>query len=185
MKKILIILIVLALFSGGTFLYITRPVSAPSGEAPLTTVTPPADVTEAETQVFAINSEKSEAKFEIDEVLNGNPFHVVGTTKDVTGRITVDSKNPGSSSVSTISINARTLKTDSERRDGAIARLILKSEENEFITFTATSVSGLPEKPVLGQEYPFQVIGVLIIAGTAKETTFDVQATMVSETSIQ
>lgn len=112
------------------------------------------------------------------------PFHVVGTTKDVLGNIYVTPENLASTSVGTISINARTLKTDSEMRNGAIGRRILHSEENEFITFTSKSSTGLPEKPEVGKEYTFQTTGVLTVSGVSKDVTFTVTAKAASEREI-
>lgn len=163
----------------------TRPVSAPSGASPVVSApVVPQKAPEGST-VFTIDATQSEAKFEIDEVLNNKPFRVIGTTKDVSGQINVNVADLSASSVGTISINARTLKTDSERRDGAIGRMILKSEANEFITFTPKSFSGLPTTPALGTEYTFDVTGTLTVAGTSKDVTFSVKAKASSENEIQ
>lgn len=87
--------------------------------------------------------------------------------------------------VSPIQINARTLKTDSDMRNGAIGRMILKSEANEFITFTPTTVSALPDKFEIGVQYTFETIGQLTIAGMTKEAVFNVKARAVSDNEIQ
>ncbi len=185
MKNFLLFLLALAIIALGAFLYMIRPVSAPSGNIPPPDTTTTVQPVPTGSQIYVINSSKSEAKFEIDEVLNNSPFHVVGTTHDVSGQITVNLADPKLSSISTITINGRTLKTDSQMRDGMIGRMILKSEANEFITFKTTNVSGLPEKPEIGKEYSFNVTGTLTVAGTSKETTFTVTAKAISETEIQ
>lgn len=182
MKNFLLFLLVLAIIALGAFLYMVRPVSAPSGDTAVKTGVIP-EVTIGES-TFVIVPAKSEAKFEINEVLMNSPFHVVGTTTDVAGQITINQADPKLSNISTIKINARTLKTDSEMRNGAIGRMILKSQANEFITFAPTNVSGLPEKPEIGKEYNFDVRGTLTVAGTGKEVTFTVTAKAVSETEI-
>lgn len=87
--------------------------------------------------------------------------------------------------VSPIQINARTLKTDSDMRNGAIGRMILKSEANEFITFTPTTVSALPDKFEIGVQYTFETTGQLTIAGMTKEAVFNVKARAVSDNEIQ
>ena len=183
MKKIVIIIVLLSVLGGGVFLYMTRPVSAPSATPLAPSVS--SEVAAPGMETFVIVPEKSEAKFEIDEVLMNTPFHVVGTTRDVSGQITVNKTDPKSSNVGVIKINARTLKTDSQMRNGAIGRMILKSEANEFITFTPTSVSALPEKFQIGVQYTFQTTGQLSIAGTTKEITFSVKARAVSDKEIQ
>lgn len=183
MKKILLFLLVLCIAGLGVALYMIRPVSAPSTTQVPVAVVPEKPVVGA-SQMFVINPEKSEAKFEINEVLTGKPFHVVGTTKDVTGQMNISPSNLEASTVGTIKINARTLKTDSEMRNGAIGRRILHSEENEFITFTPNGSTGLPEKPEVGQEYTFQTTGTLTVSGVSKDVTFAVTAKAVSETEV-
>lgn len=186
MKKLLFILMVFAGILAGAFLYITRPVSAPSVSSELDTQTLPSDKADAaNVQTFIFDTARSEAKFEINEVLNDEPFRVVGTTGDVSGEINLNSSNPDLTDTSIIRINARTLKTDSTRRDGMIGRLILKSEANEFITFAPQSFSGLPENPQLGQEYTFTTLGTLTIAGASRDVTFTVKAKANSESEIQ
>lgn len=186
MKKLLFVLIVLAGLLAGAFLYITRPVSAPSvpTETDETTVSTQ-ESDSADIQTFTLDPARSEAKFEINEVLNNEPFRVVGTTKNVAGEINLNPANPNLTDTSIIRINARTLKTDSERRDGMIGRVILKSEANEFITFAPQSFSGLPTNPEVGQEYSFTTLGTLTIAGTSRDVTFTVKAKANSESEIQ
>lgn len=185
MKKLLLVLIILAGLLGGAFLYMTRPVSAPSATPVATEKTDVVERGSDVAQLFIIDESRSEAKFEINEVLNNEPFRVVGMTKDVTGEINVNPANPNLTDTSVIRINARTLKTDSTRRDGMIGRLILKSEANEFITFAPQSFSGLPTNPQVGQEYSFTTLGTLSIAGTSKDVTFTVKAKANSESEIQ
>jgi len=186
MKKTLIVLVLIAALLGGAFLYMTRPVSAPSTTTENDTQTVPSEQpASADIQTYTLDSSRSEAKFEINEVLNNEPFRVVGTTNDVTGEINLNPSNPDLTDTSVIRINARTLKTDSTRRDGMIGRLILKSEANEFITFAPQSFSGLPENPQVGQEYSFTTLGTLSIAGTSRDVTFTVRAKANSESEIQ
>ncbi len=181
MKKLILIILILIAVFGGIFLYMTSPVLPPSGNIAVNNA--PQQPT-SYSQVFVINPARSEARFEINEVLRGEPFRVVGLTSAVAGEITINPLDPKTSSISTISINARTLKTDSQMRNGAIGRMILKSEEHEFITFTPANTTGFPEKPEIGVEYSFQVTGTLTIVGVPKEATFSVKAKAVSENEI-
>lgn len=164
MKKTTIIILAIILIGVvGSYLYITRPAPAPT-----------VDITEsnlssAETKelvnikdnvgnntatiqkeavnktTFSIVSAQSKATFSLNELLRGSPKLVVGETNTLKGEIGV-TFSPANISLGDISINARTLKTDSEKRDGAISRLILHSDkpENEFITFSNAVVTGLP-----------------------------------------
>ena len=82
-----------------------------------------------------------------------------------------------------IKINARTFKTDNNRRDSAIARFILKTEnpENEIIIFKTTEISGMPKEIKMGEEFIFKIKGELKISGVAREIVFDAKTKLVSE----
>lgn len=77
---------------------------------------------------YEIVAGESEARFVIDEVLNGSPFTVVGTTDQVAGQIAVDPSSADTARVGTILINARTLATDSGQRDRAIQNRVLQTD---------------------------------------------------------
>ncbi len=120
------------------------------------------------------------------EDLRGEPVTVVGTTADVTGEVTVDRAKLSQASIGTIRINARTFVTDSEQRNNAIRRLILKTEDdkNEFITFTATSIDGLPTSAEVGKQFPFSATGDLTVSGQTRKITFEGKAMFVSDDEI-
>jgi polyisoprenoid-binding protein YceI len=100
--------------------------------------------------VFEIVPAESQASFQIDELLRGALFTVVGTTDQVAGQVAVDPSDPASAQLGTIQINARTLATDDERRDRAIANRILLTDAHEYITFTPTAITGLPATATVG-----------------------------------
>lgn len=158
----------------GIFMYVSRPLAAPSTNSAAPGTASGVAATAGE-MVFTIDAVRSEAKYEIDETLGGNPVHVVGTTKDVSGQIVVNTAYPMASKVGPISVNARTFKTDSDRRDNTVGRAILKSEEsaNEFITFSLVKWFELPDKIEEGKEFPFSVIGNVTIAGKTQEVAFN------------
>lgn len=161
--------------AGGAFLYISRPLAAPTV---VSTPTTPV-VTQVGEQVFVIDSTKSTATYEIDETLSGTDVHVVGVSPDIRGQIVLNAANPMASQVGPITINARTFKTDSERRDNTVGRAILMSEDpaNEFITFTVAKWFEVPEKIVDGEEFFFSVVGNVTIAGKTQEVAFNGKAT--------
>lgn len=192
MKKTIIITLAIILIGAvGTYLYITRPAPAP------TLTTNEADINNFETkelvnstdslksdastvqkelinnQVFNIVSSQSKASFSLNELLRGSPKLVVGVTNTLKGEISV-TFSPANVSLGDISINARSLKTDSEKRDGAISRLILHSDkpENEFITFSSAVVTGLPSKIKKDQKFNFTATGDIKINGITKKVSF-------------
>jgi polyisoprenoid-binding protein YceI len=127
------------------------------------------------TIVFEIDQTRSTARFEIDEVLNGNPTHVVGTTDQVVGQVRVDMEDLSNVEFSEIIINARTLETSSERRNRAIRGPVILdsgSDEHELITFDVTSVEGLDGPAAVGQTFDFTITGDLTIKGNTQTATF-------------
>lgn len=135
--------------------------------------------------VLQIVQEESEARFKIDEVLNGEPKNVVGVTNQVAGEIQVDPNDPTQSRIGIIQVNARTLSTDSGMRNRTIANRILNSDQYEFITFTPGTITGLPSSGAVGQSYTFQVAGSLTIRDVSKDVTFDITLTPTSETRLE
>jgi polyisoprenoid-binding protein YceI len=143
-------------------------------------------VTFAGAQTTYTLSEGSEARFYINEVLLGNDKTVEGITPDVTGDIQFDLGSPATATVGTITINARTLTTDDNRRNGQIQNRILQSAEDQYqyITFEPTSISGLPETVAVGDTFNVEMTGNLTIRGMTLEKTFDVAVTVASEAQL-
>jgi polyisoprenoid-binding protein YceI len=136
---------------------------------------------------LVILPEESEARFIIDEILNGADKQVVGVTNAVEGSITADQADPGSVSVSPIKVDLSNLTTDNSFRNRAIKDLILQTGDpvNQFATFEPTGYSGLPETITIGEPFSFQITGDLTIHGVTNQETFDVTATPVSETRLE
>ena len=170
-----------------------EPIITPEPEATVTTeptattVPEPTEVPVAATGpiVFEIVQDESEARFIIDEVLRGSPKTVVGVTNQVAGQIAVDPADPASAQVGQISINARTLATDSDMRNRAVKNRILQTDAYEFVTFQPTQLTGLPESAAAGEPLSFQITGDLTIRDTTKQVIFDVTLTPVDETRLE
>lgn len=137
------------------------------------------------TTIFVIQPDASEARFTLDELLRGQPTTVVGVTNQVAGEIAVDPENPTASQVGIIQVNARTLATDNNMRNRAIGNSILQTGTYEFITFTPTAVSGLPDKVAVGEPFSFQVAGDLTIRDITKAQMFQVTVTPVSQVRLE
>ena len=174
----LVVVVLVGGISTAAFFYLTREIAAPSTDVQDT-------VEQLETSgdeiVFRISQDESQVEYNIYELLNGADKTVVGTTAEVAGDILVNLSDPSQSELGEISINARTFATDEDRRDNAVARFILQSETNEFITFQPTSVTGLPDAVSEGNTLELQVAGDLTIAGVTEEVIFDVTATLESD----
>ncbi len=170
MKKILYVIAALIVIIGAFFLYVTRPVTLPEVNVTDNTGTGATATSSAQTWTLS----KGSAKFETDETLRGNPFHVVGETSSIGGDISFDAATGALSGL--IRVDGSTIKTDSTQRDGAIARLILHTTDADkrFITFAPKSVANVPPDPTLDTDYTFNLTGTLTANGVSKDVTWTV-----------
>lgn len=177
MSKTLGIVLAVIVIAIAGYVYVTRPVSGPSQDINDVSAKLPAG--SATSSVYRISQDQSVVRFTIGELLNGKPKLVVGTTTQIAGDISIQGNDI---SLGTLTLNAKTLVTDSANRNGAIVRLILKSDkpENEFVTFKPTSDDfiGTLEN---GKSIAFEVFGDLTISGVTKPATFEVTATVTDE----
>lgn len=135
---------------------------------------------------FVIDQAASEARFLINESLIGIPTEVKGVTSLISGTLAIDVADPTKTTMGTITIDARDLRTDRDLRNRAIRRFILESNKDEYryITFTPTAITGLPAKAAAGETFSFQVTGDLKIKDVSKPVTFDVEIKADSATEI-
>ena len=144
-----------------------------------------AQVTAPAFTIFEIVQTESEARFKIDEVLQGAPKTVIGDTDQVAGEIAIDISDPPSTQVGTILVNARTLVTDNEFRNRAIKNRILQTDTYEFVTFAPTEVLELPDSATVGESFSFQIVGDLTVRDVTREVVFTVTVTPISETRLE
>lgn len=167
--------------------------TAPAATAPAATAAPAATeapaatdapATSAGPRVFVIDQAASEVRFIIFEELRGQPVDVVGASNQVAGEIAVDLADLSTAQVGVIQINARTLVTDSDRRNQAIRNQILNTDAYELITFTPTAITGLSGAGAAGQGYTFQLSGDLTIRDQTQPVTFEVTVQAASEAQL-
>jgi polyisoprenoid-binding protein YceI len=160
--------------------------SGPIAAVPLQVEAAPDDASTASVPtVFQIDPSRSEARFVVDEVLRGEPKTVIGKTNQVAGQVAADLTQPSAAQVGTILINARTLATDDDQRNGAIRRWILSTDEHEYIRFTPTAIVGAPASASLGQPASLQIVGQLTIRDVTRPATFDATVTPVSASELR
>ena len=164
----------------------TAVTTAPTSAATTFTSQPDPDE-EATAAVYRIEKAESSVRFEIDEILNGSPKRVVGTTTEVAGEILIDFGNPTASRLGAIVINVRTLQTDSSFRDRAMRGPILGSarDENEFATFEPTEISGLPDQVTVGDRVSLTVAGDFTLSGVTLPVHFAVEVGVPSTERIE
>ncbi|HHW86417.1 MAG TPA: YceI family protein [Chloroflexi bacterium] len=136
---------------------------------------------------FRFTNGGAEARFLIDEVLMGQNKTVVGATTQVEGELAVDPGNPSAVQVGVIRIDASDFTTDDSRRTNRVRNDILKSSQEayRYITFTPTSITGLPATATPGDSFTFQVTGDLKILDTTLPVTFDMSVTVVDDATLQ
>ncbi len=129
----------------------------------------------------------TEARFLINEVLLGQDKTVVGITSLVEGELTVDPGDLASVQVGEVRIDARGFTTDDDRRTNRLRNDILRSAQDayRYITFTPTSIEGLPASAAPGDSFNFLVTGDLKILDTIRSVAFAMNATAVDPVTVQ
>lgn len=130
--------------------------------------------------IFELAPGMSSIRFEIDEVLRGQPVTVLGLTRLVSGQIALDPTDLSTAQVGTIQANALSFYTDDAFRDEALHTFIIDSQTYPLITFTPTEIVGLPEQIVVGETAVFTLTGDLTIRDITRTVTFDCSAELVS-----
>lgn len=132
--------------------------------------------------LYRIIPEESQVRFEIDEILRGQPVHVMGTTDQVAGDFIVNFADLSASQLGTVRINVRTLRTPEQRRDQAIRSRILESanDKYEFTVFEPVRLIGLPSAVQMGKSEAFQIVGNLTIREITNEVTFNAELRLIA-----
>ncbi|MYH55538.1 MAG: YceI family protein [Acidimicrobiia bacterium] len=159
----------------------------PTEPTTVASTSPPSSSGGTEATIYRIDQSESSVRFEIDEILNGAPFRVVGTTSEVAGEMLIDFENPSRSRLGTVVINVRTLSTDSSFRDRAMRGPILGSarDEYEFAQFEPTDIEGLPDQVNPGEEIPLTITGNFTLSGVSNTLTFNAKVKVVSDDRVE
>lgn len=208
LKRISIITVLIVLLITSVAAYILRPTVAPSGEivaVPIkisTELPQEIEIATSTTQtlispestdvedklsdpiIFSIQQTSSQASFTLDEVLRGVDTTVIGVTNQVAAQILLNFNEPASSQIGIVTINARTLRTNSENRNRALRNEILDVDEYEFISFEPVALIGLPETIEIGKSYEIEIIGNLTIRHIINEVSFIATINIESNTQI-
>lgn len=106
----------------------------------------------------------------------------IGTTHSVQGSFKI---RTGASPIFTslnITVDLRTLQSDSQRRDNFIQQNTLQTDSYPNATFVSVSTQGLPTSNSDGQTVHFQLTGNLTMHGQTNKEVFDVQGKVVGNT---
>jgi polyisoprenoid-binding protein YceI len=136
------------------------------------------------TRTFTIVPEQTEASYEVQEkFLNRElPNMALGKTNAVSGDLQVSLDGKPTGKITKITVDLRTLTSDSDRRDSRIRTQWLESEKYPFAEFTSTDVQGTPETYIEGQEVNFKLTGDMKIREVTKPVTFDVKGKLEGDT---
>lgn len=129
--------------------------------------------------VFALG-EGTVARYKVEEVLANTGFKVAtGETTDVAGSIVFDADGGVIADASRIAVQAATLRTDSNRRDGYVRNRTLLTDTYPEVVFQPTAVDGLAWPPTVGSPVAFTITGNLTIKDRTEAVVWDAQAVFV------
>ncbi len=112
-----------------------------------------------------------------EELMSVGATTAVGETRAVSGQLIFDSEgNP--LPCSEINVDLRTLKSDSDRRDGYLYNNTLESEKYPLATFVLSEVEGLEGPLVEGEEMTFTLVGNFTVHGVTKLVRWETTATL-------
>ena len=152
------------------------PTEAPTTEA---TEEPTAEPV-AEARTFQIVPEETEASYDVQEQFleQDLPIRAIGLTNVVEGEFQFTTGDELSGEVSRITVDLRTLTSDSERRDQAIRGRWLESDTYPFAEFVSTEVQNMPESYTEGEEVTFTLVGDMTIREITQPVTFEVRGVL-------
>ena len=103
-----------------------------------------------------------------------SPIFVTGMTAAITGNLNLDRTTwqPAADPPSVITVDLRTLKTDSSRRDNAIRGRFLESDKYPLATFVLKQVAGVPQSYQEGTEVTVVLEGELTVREITKPVSW-------------
>jgi polyisoprenoid-binding protein YceI len=127
---------------------------------------------------FTIVSTQTTASYSVYEnlIFENKPNNdAIGTTHSVTGSFSIrEGASPLAGNMK-ITVDLRTLQSDSQRRDNYIQQNTLQTDIYPYATFVSVSTSGLPANYTDGQTVHFQLTGNLTMHGVTNKEVFNVQ----------
>ncbi len=118
-----------------------------------------------------------------DLIIQNKPNNdAVGTTHSVQGSFKIKTGSSPLVAAMNITVDLRTLQTDSQMRDNYVRRNTLQTDTYPYATFVSVSTQGLPSTYSDGQTVHFQLTGNMTMHGKTNKETFDVQGKVVGNT---
>jgi polyisoprenoid-binding protein YceI len=176
LKRIVIIVAVLAVIGGAGLFILDRTIFAPVAANTDALAAPSLSSSDPSTQVYRIDASQSEVRYEVNETfLQGNRLNTaIGRTKGIAGDIAVNMAQPSKSQIGPIVINVSQFTSDEDRRDNFIRRTGLESSKYPTATFVMKSIDGLPAQVKADDQVSFTMTGDLTVKQTTKPVTWNV-----------
>lgn len=173
-----IAIIVLALASVGPVVYkaLTDPGIKTGGLNASNAIAASTDINGSWKVIPGSGANTSSVGFTFFEVLPGEPRSTSGSTRNVSGNITI---NDAKLSSGEITVDMTTIHTDVEKRDINVRQNLLHTDDYPEAIFTVTDISDLSNIPDDGTTGKARVIGKLNLHGTSRRIygEFDVLRT--------
>ena len=136
-------------------------------------------------RTFQIVSAQTTASYSVYEnlIFQNKPNNdAIGTTHSVQGSFKIRTGASPLVASMNVTVDLRTLQTDSSRRDNYIQQNTLQTDTYPNATFVSVSTQGLPANYSDGQAIHFQLTGNLTLHGQTNKEVFDVQGKVVGNT---
>src|SRR5436305_3958377 len=136
-------------------------------------------------QTFQIVPAQTTASYSVNEnlIIQNKPNNdAVGTTHSVQGSFKIKTGASPLVAAMNMTVDLRTLQSDSERRDHYIQQNTLETDTYPYATFVSVSTQGLPVSYSNGQTVHFQLTGNMTMHGKTNKEGFDVQGKVVGKT---
>jgi polyisoprenoid-binding protein YceI len=126
------------------------------------------------------------ASYRVQEQLAGINFpnEAVGTTTSVTGTIVLAPDGSINMAQSKLTIDARTLKSDQDMRDGYIQKRTLETDNFPTIEFVPKSIQGLPSPLPMNGQAGVTLVGDMTVHGTTSPVTWTGIVTFAKDGSV-
>ena len=134
---------------------------------------------QAGTARYVVAPTGNEARYRVQEKIVGVDipnYEAIGKTQAVTGAIVFDQAGRLVPAQSRITIDVTGLKSDQERRDGAVQRRILETEKHPTVVLAPTAIRGLTGPLPASGTRSFEMVGNLTVRGVTRPTTWRVTA---------
>jgi polyisoprenoid-binding protein YceI len=137
-------------------------------------------------RIFQIVPDQTTVSYSVHEnlILENKPDNVaVGTTHTEQGSFQIRTGADPLVASMNVSVDLRTLQTDSSRRDNFVRQNYLQTDTYPTATFVSTCATNLPVNYADGQAAHFQITGNLTLHGVTNKEVFDVQGKLVGNTT--